>query len=125
MAQLGVGRQERKPGIHVRPQMQKCIDECLTCHSVCLSMASQHCLEKGGMHVEPEHFRLMMSCAEICRTAAAFMLIGSDLHRQTCTVCAEVCDKCAESCENVGEMDDCVQACRRCAQSCREMAAMH
>jgi hypothetical protein len=81
-----------------------------------------HCLEAGGKHVEPTHFRLMINCAEICRTAADFMLSNSPLHARICAACAEVCDACAQSCEQVGDMDECVQVCRRCAESCRKMA---
>ncbi|MFL6624456.1 MAG: four-helix bundle copper-binding protein [Sulfurifustaceae bacterium] len=102
--------------------LQECIDNCIACHRVCLEMAMTHCLEHGGKHVAPEHFRLMINCAEICRTAADFMLSRSPLHRQTCAVCADVCDACAGSCEALGDMDDCVRACRLCAESCREMA---
>ncbi|WP_207101143.1 four-helix bundle copper-binding protein [Paracoccus shandongensis] len=105
------------------PEMQSCIDECQRCHSVCLGMAMNHCLEAGGRHVEPKHFRLMIACAEICQTSANFMLIGTDHHKRTCAVCAEVCEECARSCEQVGDMQDCVDACRRCAESCRKMAA--
>ena len=102
--------------------LQNCIDECLQCYQTCVREAMNHCLEKGGKHVEPTHFRLMMNCAEICRTAANFMLSGSDFHPRICAACAELCDACAQSCEQVGEMEDCMQACRRCAQSCRQMA---
>jgi hypothetical protein len=115
-AQAGVG-------VPIDPNMQRCIDECLHCHSVCLAMASQHCLVEGGEHVEPHHFRLMLACAEICRSAAAFMMIGTDLHSRLCGLCAEVCEACAKSCEEVGGMERCVEACRRCADSCRQMAA--
>jgi aminoglycoside N3'-acetyltransferase len=73
--------------------------------------------------VEPQHFRIMMTCAEICQAAANVMLIGTRNHRHTCRECAEVCAECAESCARVGSMEDCVQACRRCAESCRRMAA--
>ena len=104
-------------------QMRQCIQECLDCHRVCLTMASQHCLDVGGRHVEPRHFRLMLACAEICRTSAFFMELGTEFHKRTCAVCAEVCEECAKSCEEVGDMDECVQACRRCAESCRKMAA--
>jgi hypothetical protein len=31
--------------------------------------------ERAG--VEPKHFRLMMACAEICRTSAHFMLLNT------------------------------------------------
>ncbi|NOG73571.1 MULTISPECIES: four-helix bundle copper-binding protein [Roseicella] len=108
---------------HMTAEMQACIDECLRCHSTCLGMAMNHCLEAGGKHVEPEHFRLMLACAEMCQTSANFMLIGTRHHKHTCRECAEICEECARSCEQVGGMDDCVQACRRCAESCRKMAA--
>jgi hypothetical protein len=103
-------------------QMQQCIQECLQCYQTCRHEAMNHCLETGGKHVEPTHFRLMMSCAEICRTAADFMLSSSPLHVRICAACADVCDACAQNCEQVGDMDECVQACRRCAESCRQMA---
>jgi hypothetical protein len=105
------------------PDIQQCIDECLHCYRTCMQTAMNQCLETGGQHVEPSHFRLMVNCWEICRTAAEFMMSSSPLHVQTCAVCASVCDACAESCELVGGMDECVQACRRCAESCRQMAA--
>jgi hypothetical protein len=108
---------------HLSDTMQECIDTCLDCHAVCLREAMNHCLEAGGKHLEPRHFRLMINCAEICQTSANFMLSGSDLHSVTCGACAQVCDACAESCEAVGDMAECVEACRACAESCREMAA--
>ena len=108
---------------HMSPEMQSCIDECLRCHSLCLGTAMTHCLEAGGRHVEPEHFRLMIACAEICQTSANVMLTGLALHRRTCALCAETCEDCALSCERIGDMEECVDACRRCAESCRRMAA--
>ncbi len=105
------------------PEMQSCIDECLRCYQTCLGMASNHCLEVGGKHVEPAHFRLMLACAEMCRTSAHLMLLGTEHHRHACAECAEICEACAKSCEEVGGMDDCVRQCRRCAETCRKMAA--
>jgi hypothetical protein len=102
--------------------MQQCIDDCLDCHRTCLYDAMNHCLETGGEHIAPAHFRLMMNCAQICQTAADFMLSASHLHARVCAACAEVCEACALSCEQVGDMDECVQVCRRCAESCRTMA---
>lgn len=102
--------------------MQHCIDDCLHCYRTCLQTAMNHCLEAGGRHTEPEHFRLMMNCADICRTAAEFMLASSSVHAPVCAACAEVCDACAQSCEQIGEMEECVQACRTCMDSCRQMA---
>jgi hypothetical protein len=104
------------------PDMDACIEACLACYRVCLGMAMNHCLEMGGKHTEPGHFRLMMACAEICRTSAHLMIIGAEQHRSTCAACAEICTQCADDCERVGDMDECVEACRRCAESCRAMA---
>lgn len=105
------------------PQMKSCIEACLRCYSMCLGMAMSHCLEAGGKHIEPGHFRLMMACAEICRTSAHFMLIRTPHHKHTCRECAEICEECAKSCEEVGDMEECVSACRHCAEECRRMAA--
>lgn len=107
---------------HVDPAMRDCIEACNDCSDTCMNEAMTFCLEKGGRHVEPEHVRLMIDCADICRTAADFMLRSSAQHVAVCGVCAEICDACAESCEQVGEMEECAQLCRRCADSCRQMA---
>ena len=102
--------------------MQQCIEACDNCHDVCLQHAMNHCLEVGGKHVEPAHFRLMISCAEICHTSADFMLMNSEQHRAVCGACAQVCEACAQSCQQLGDMQECVDACNRCAESCRKMA---
>lgn len=103
-------------------EMKACVDQCLACYSTCLSTAMGHCLETGGEHTEPAHFRLMAACAEMCRTSAHFMLIGTGHHKHTCRECAEICEECADDCERIGGMDACVEACRRCAESCRRMS---
>ncbi len=101
----------------------QCIEHCLECYRSCLETATRHCLEVGGAHVEPAHFRLMLNCAEICRTAAELMMSKSAFHARLCAVCADVCEACAESCRNIGEMDDCARACEQCAASCGVMAS--
>jgi hypothetical protein len=108
---------------HISKAMQSCVEECLACYRVCLGTAMTHCLETGGKHIEPKHFRLMQTCAEICRTAAHIMLLNSPHHKHICAECAEICQECAADCERLGDMQDCVTACRRCADSCRKMAA--
>jgi hypothetical protein len=108
---------------HPSNAMKACIDACLACHQACLGAAMSHCLEMGGEHVKPRHMKLMMACAEICRTAAHFMIIGSHHHKHVCAECAEICAECAADCERVGDMQECVEACKRCADRCRQMAA--
>ncbi|KAB2693458.1 four-helix bundle copper-binding protein [Brucella intermedia] len=104
------------------PEMTRCIDACLDCYRVCLHTASSHCLEEGGAHVEPKHYRIMLACVESCRTAAHIMLLDTPLHRETCGACAKICEACAQSCREVGGMEKCVEACEQCAAICREMA---
>ena len=100
-----------------------CIEACLRCYQSCFGMAMTYCLETGGKHVEPKHFRLMTACAEICRTAAHFMLMKSEHAKHLCKECAEICVDCADDCERIGDMDDCVRMCRTCGASCKAMAA--
>jgi hypothetical protein len=83
-----------------------------------------HCLITGGKHVETDHFRLILNCAEICQTSANFQLSGSAFHQHLCVLCAEICMACALSCEKIGQMETCVEACQACAVSCQQMAKM-
>ena len=105
--------------------MRSCIDECQSCHEVCVETVT-HCLSISGEHAGAEHIRTLIDCAQICATSADFMLRGSLAHGDVCEVCADICDACAESCEQLegAEMKRCADQCRRCAESCREMAKM-
>jgi len=100
-----------------------CIEECLRCYQACVGSAMTHCLEQGGIHVEPQHFRLIMACGEMCRTSAHLMLINSPHHKAVCRECAEICELCAHNCDRIGDMQECAEACRRCAESCQKIAA--
>lgn len=104
-------------------EIQECAERCQTCASTCLNAAMNHCLESGGEHTEPHHFRLMIACSEICRASAAILLTGIREHAFVCRACAEICRACAESCRKVGDMQECVDACTRCAESCEKMSA--
>ncbi len=108
----------------VNPDIQRCIDDCLNCHSICLNTMT-YCLQKGSTQVEPAHIGLILDCAEICKTCANFLLRDSDLYAHVCAICAVVCDRCAQECEKMSDntqMRACAQICRRCAESCRKMA---
>jgi hypothetical protein len=104
-------------------EMKSCIEACQRCYATCVQTAMQHCLQMGGPHTEPKHFQLMMACAEICRTSAGLMLIGSPSHLLQCELCAKICEECAADCERIGGMEECVTACRSCAKECRQMAS--
>lgn len=107
----------------ISPEMAQCMEQCLACYTTCQQTALQHCLELGGAHVEPGHFRLMLDCAEVCRASAALLSNGSPYHTEQCRLCAQICRACAASCAELDDMDDCIQACERCAESCEAMAA--
>jgi len=111
------------PHTPVPQELANCIQDCLDCYRTCQQTALLHCLEVGGKHVEPQHFRLMMDCAEACRSAGALMINGSPYHAESCRLCAEICRNCAQSCRSIGDMDECVTICERCAESCESMAA--
>ena len=51
-------------------ETRHCIEEALRCHAICLATAMTECLETGGEHVRPQHFRLMMDCVSACQFAA-------------------------------------------------------
>ena len=105
--------------------MQECIRNCTDCHRVCLETIA-YCLQQGGKYAEANHIRLMQDCAQICQTSADFMIRGSELHKHTCGLCAEICDRCAQDCASFldsREMHQCAEMCKRCAASCRQMAA--
>src|SRR5256714_15565800 len=103
--------------------MNRCIEACLGCYRTCLGTAMNLCLETGGKHLEPAHFRLMMACAEICRTSAHFMLINTPHHKHTCRECAEICAECATDCERIGGGEGGGAKCKAFAARCRKMAA--
>jgi hypothetical protein len=104
-------------------EMQSCIDECLRCYQMCFGMAMTHCLELGGDHVKPAHFRAMIACANMCREAADMMLMKAPQARETCLLCAQVCEDCAKACDPLPDMKGCADECRRCAEACRKMSA--
>ncbi|MGH9835945.1 MAG: four-helix bundle copper-binding protein [Blastocatellia bacterium] len=104
--------------------MRRCVELCRDCHDTCVS-ALAYGLRLGGRHTGEKHLRLMMDCAEICRTCADFMLRESSFHSRVCGVCADICESCADSYESFGDddfMKQCAGICVQCATSCRQMS---
>jgi len=103
--------------------LEKCIALCYDCSDICEKTLFNHCLEKGGKHVEQTHVRLMADCIDMCRTAARAMTRGSDMHTAICAVCADICEACARSCAalQTRDMQTCADACTACAASCHTM----
>lgn len=106
-------------------RMQRCIDDCLACYQSC-TKTIMHCLKLGGDHAAPAHIRLLMDCAEICKTSAGFMLRDSNHIADVCSICIDICESCAADCEDMmgsdEAMKECAAMCRKCAASCREIA---
>jgi hypothetical protein len=105
--------------------MEECIENCTNCHRVCLETAARHFAGESAPKLDERMVRLLLDCADICRTSADFMIRGSDLHQHTCRACAAICARCADECDRRGEdpyMAACAEICRRCAASCAEMA---
>ena len=73
-----------------RQDIQARIDLKLSRYMTCLGMAMNPWLEAGDKHAAPPHFRLMMACAEICRTSAHFALLNSPHHTHTCKKCPPI-----------------------------------
>ena len=106
--------------------MDRAITDALDCSRICEETLS-YCLHQGGRHVEAEHIKLMVDCAEICRTAAAFMGHGSRYNAEISRICAQICQACAVDCAQFSgdeQMMRCAEQCRRCADSCTQMAAV-
>ena len=107
--------------------MQNCLSNCRECHQIC-SLLIEHCLNLGGKHAEPDHIKMLMDCAQICQTAADFMIRNSDFHAGICDECAIICDACADDCEALDPEDAmmkaCIEVCRVCATSCEQMTTI-
>jgi hypothetical protein len=102
--------------------IDECIEACIACYQHCQAAAMHHCLEEGGEHTRPAHFRLIMACAEMCRTTAHVMMTGYDGYAALCAVSADICERCAQDCARLEGMEECVAACLGCAHVCRSMA---
>ena len=77
-------------------RMQRCIQECMSCFSVC-EQTLAHCLRKGGKHAAVDHVKLLLDCAESCRVSASMMSRESAFHARHCALCADICKAPARS----------------------------
>lgn len=104
-------------------RLKACIDACYACATACDHCAAS-CLREEDVKMMASCIAHDMDCAQICRTAAAFMARGSDFAQQLCRLCAEVCAACADECGKhpMDHCQACAQACRDCADACRRMA---
>ncbi len=106
--------------------MERAIESCQECHEICV-VSVAHALAQGGSQAEAAHVRLLLDCAELCQTAANFMLRDSDLHALVCRACSEVCARCAGACARFDRdeaMKVCAEVCRGCSAACAEMMGL-
>jgi hypothetical protein len=103
-------------------QVADCMEALGHCHATCLSTAAVHCLESGGEHVRPQHFRLMLDCAAACAFAADALARKSQFHNRICALAGDIATTCGRDCEALGGMEACAAACRETARLCAEVA---
>jgi hypothetical protein len=102
--------------------MQECLGNCTECHKVCLQTAVS--VDVVGK-LAPDDLKLLLNCAEVCRTCADFIATVSQFHPLMCGTCAQICEACAQMCRrySTATTRECADVCERCADSCRRMAA--
>jgi hypothetical protein len=111
-------------------KFKSCIDACNQCAAEC-EHCSTACLHEKDVQMLAQCIEWERYCADMCRTAAAFM---ARAHEHTmsfvnkfCGLCADICETCATECEKHSHMEHCkrcAEACRKCAAECRNMSKM-
>lgn len=71
-------------------ELKNCIEKVWECRNICQKTLFDHCLKKGGKHINIEHVKLMTDCIQICQIAADFMTRNSEMHDTICDACAEI-----------------------------------
>lgn len=105
-----------------------CIDACNECAVECEHCATA-CSNEKDANALAQCIELDRYCADMCRTAAAFMA-RSDEHtisfvHKFCNLCAEICTACATECEKHAHFEHCkicADACRKCAVECNNLS---
>ena len=94
------------------------------------AMFSDHCaiacLESNQVNPMKECIEINIYCAEICRTAARFMSMGTFFIDEIVNLCAAICEKCAL--ESAKHPNDYCQrsaaACKACVEAFRSVTAV-
>lgn len=103
--------------------LRDCFRNCLTCAEACMQAAMNWCLDSGNSQFDDRTFRLLLSCADLCKVTATVIRRQVPEHVAICATCADVCTACVKSCESSAEMEDLTAACRQCAACCRALVA--
>jgi len=106
-----------------RPGVDSCVRSCEEAERAC-NRAIRYGLDRGGIHADPEHLRLLLDCSRVCARSAEILRRGWWEHSPICLECAELCGACAVDCSGFDDrlLRACAEACRRCIQCCRHYA---
>lgn len=102
--------------------MQSSIEACQECEQACLRSIPivVSLIDDNDL---AEQLKLQLDCADVCGTAARFLLRESELHPLACSICAEIAHRCARACEALGPaLKECAEACYRCVEACSAMS---
>jgi hypothetical protein len=119
-------RPKSEGGPAMRPEMAKCLKECVNCAKECEG-CFQHCttLVSQGHKEHLTTVRTCIDCGELCAVAAKLIARNGAFQSIACEACAKACDGCAAACDQHAAHDEvmkrCGDACKTCAQACREM----
>ena len=104
--------------------IQQTIEDCLDAYAIAKETIS-YSLQQGGDVARGELIVTLLTCSDVCRSTAEFIVIEAALRSSSCGFCAIVCDFAAEQCERFEDeqLTACAEAMRNCAQSCRELAS--
>ncbi|HEY1015252.1 MAG TPA: hypothetical protein VGE07_21280 [Herpetosiphonaceae bacterium] len=101
---------------------QACIDACLDCHAVCMD-AALRCLQADPA-ADAGLVRMLLDCAELCRTNAELMRADDDLLEETCMACGILYEHFARECDLLAGdpvLRRCAEAIRACVEACENL----
>ena len=103
----------------LEPETKTCVAALQACHATCLQFATFDCMQGNYPRVGPNQFRLMLDCAELCQTAANFLIRDSDHYLRVCREALVICEDLASDCRKFPGMEAILAACDECVSACR------
>lgn len=108
----------------ITKEFQKCMEACTEAQRKCRE-ALMSCLVEGR-ELDSSLVKLLMCCAEICKSCADVCCHGSDQCAEMFDACCEVSKRCAMECEKTGEsmLKDCIMACQKASECCKKCSVV-
>ena len=106
-----------------RPGVDDCVRACEESERAC-NRAIRFGVERGGIHADPEHLRLLLECSRMCARSAEILRRGWWEHSAICRECADLCEACVTDCLGFDDrlLQACATVCQRCVRCCRRFA---